>query len=170
MYGRLGLISVLAAICGGLVLAAPIGGSADAITTAQVLGTPGADRLAGTRHADVIRGLAGADVLDGGQGADELYAGPGNDRIDGRDSEKSRPVPKTRAPRCLHVAARSSRCMPLPRGADVIVAGTGDDIIMTRDGRPDAILCGPGHDIVIADLADLFSTSNPGSACETIRL
>jgi Ca2+-binding RTX toxin-like protein len=140
------------------------------MTAVQVLGTSGADRLTGTRHGDVIRGLAGADVLDGGQGADELYAGPGNDRIDGRDSRKSRAVPTTRAPRCLHVVAQSSRCMPLPRGADVIVAGTGDDIIMTRDGRPDAILCGPGHDIVIADLADLFSTSNPGSACETIRL
>lgn len=163
------LLLALAAVGGTFWLAAPAGIGAQATNSAQLVGTPRADQLIGTPNADMIRGLAGDDELVGGPGADQLYGGPGDDRIDGRDADTHPPPPKTRAPFCLQ-ASKPAPCVPLPTSADVISAGPGNDIIETRDGHPDAILCGPGQDVVIADPTDLFSASNPRSNCETVEL
>jgi hypothetical protein len=42
-------------------------------------------------------------------------------------------------------------------GRDVVYGFAGDDRISSADGGPDAVLCGPGHDIVTADLDDVLS-------------
>ena len=59
---------------------------------ANIVGTPGNDRLRGTNRADVIVGLGGndsivglggSDLICGGAGRDRIYAGAGFDLIDG---------------------------------------------------------------------------------------
>jgi hypothetical protein len=160
------LVAVVSASC---VIAEADTIGTGAANAARFIGTPRADHLIGTPQADVLRGLAGPDILDGGRGADQLYAGPGDDRIDARDAEERTTADNIGAWRCLQVMKRSP-CLPLPADADVVLAGSGDDTIRTRDGHPDGILCGPGHDLVIADTIDLFSSSKPRSACETVLL
>jgi Ca2+-binding RTX toxin-like protein len=50
------------------------------------------------------------------------------------------------------------------RGTDLVVAGSGNDVVRSRDGTHDRITCGPGRDRVAADAADRV-----GSDCEVVR-
>jgi Ca2+-binding RTX toxin-like protein len=157
-------LGACAALVAGLVIAT---GPAVASTPPPppLVGTASPDHLVGTLGADVIRGLAGADQLRGGPGADRIYGGAGDDRIDARDARRSDRLVQLLA--CLG-ASRLAACEPLPAAADLVLGGPGDDTIQARDGRPDAILCGPGRDTVVADATDLFSSTRPRSACETV--
>ncbi|WP_051548793.1 hypothetical protein [Nocardioides sp. URHA0032] len=74
-------------------------------------------------------GPGGERPLQGGPGPDRIWGRSGNDRLFGD--------------------ADSDRIWP-GRGADKTDAGFGDDRIVVRaDGDPDAIECGPGHDVVV---------------------
>jgi Ca2+-binding RTX toxin-like protein len=68
----------------------------DAMKSAVLAGTPGADSISGTAGDDIINGQAGADTvngsggndtLDGGTEADSLYGGDGNDSLLGRTGD-----------------------------------------------------------------------------------
>jgi hypothetical protein len=84
--------------------------------------------LVGTSRADVLRGTPGADSLFGEGGADRLYGLGGNDLLDGG------------------------------LGADLLSGGSGDDrLAASYDGSRDTVRCGPGRDLVDADLADRIS-------------
>lgn len=107
------------------------GASAQAITGLtgsdardDLIGTPGADRIAGKGGNDDIYGLGGPDTLRGGRGADDIEAGPGNDRL----------IPGA--------------------GQDDAYGGPGDDRIEAVDRHRDDISCGPGLDQVIANPGD----------------
>jgi Ca2+-binding RTX toxin-like protein len=74
--------------------------------------------------ADQIVGGSGPDRLVGNDAPNELDGGDGNDTITAGGSE------------------------------DRVDAGGGDDVIDVRDGGFDSVECGPGNDLVIADVAD----------------
>jgi hypothetical protein len=90
----------------------------------RVFGQGGNDLLSGGGGRDALLGGTGNDHLDGGTGNDQLLGGPGNDRIN-----------------------------PGP-GRDRVSAGAGADHVDSRDGQPDVIDCGPGHDVAIVDATD----------------
>ena len=71
-----------------------------------------------------IVGRPGADRLRGTRKSDVIAAGQGNDRIGPGG------------------------------GTDLVCAGPGNDIIFSRDGRRDALHCGPGRDSAIVDTVD----------------
>ena len=119
----------------------------------------GDDVLYGGDDPDILYGGPGHDVLVGGAGADVMLVGnAGNDTIDARE-------PPARAP------AKDCRpCDPLPRGAEFVRGGAGDDRIIARDGLLDAVSCGSGHDVAILDRRDRIVRINelvPG--CEVVR-
>jgi Ca2+-binding RTX toxin-like protein len=82
---------------------------------------------------DTIDGENGDDTIAGGPGADTLRGGPGDDSIDGGSGAD-------------HLLGG--------RGNDDIRAGHGNDRIEIRDGQVDALSCGRGRDVVIADAID----------------
>jgi Ca2+-binding RTX toxin-like protein len=125
----------------------------------------GSDRLAGGEGNDFADGGLGPDVVFGGAGRDELTGGPGrdhvlggpgadillgnagNDLLDARDPGRRR-LADCREP-CFHP--------DLPRAADWAYAGGGDDLVLSRDGRVDGVVCESGFDLVVADRVDRVS-------------
>jgi Ca2+-binding RTX toxin-like protein len=106
-------------------------------------GEPGGEPLVGSRHADtligtprddLIYGLAGADRIFGRGGNDYLSGGPGADWVQG--------------------GAGSDRLRG-GLGRDHIEGGPGSDVILARDGEPDSIDCGSGHDVAFVDQHDV---------------
>ena len=108
----------------------------------RLFGGPGNDLLSGGGGSDILNGEAGRDRLSGGRRNDRLSGDSGNDRLSG-DSGKD----------LLHGG----------RGRDRIWGGSGNDRIRARDGRRDAVSCGPGRDRVRADKQDRLR------GCEVIR-
>jgi hypothetical protein len=86
--------------------------------------------------AATIKGSSRGDTIRGGSGSDVLYGYGGRDRIEGRGGND-----------LLNGGA----------GRDVLVGGLGDDRVTSADGEPDTVACGPGREIVDADLADRLS-------------
>jgi hypothetical protein len=91
--------------------------------------------LAGAAAGGTYKGSSREDLLQGTAAADVLNGYAGNDRIDGRGGND------------LLIGGT---------GRDLLVGGAGDDRIASADGGPDTVRCGPGHDIVTADLNDLL--------------
>jgi hypothetical protein len=96
-------------------------------------GSARADVLVGGGGPDLLTGRGGNDVLRGLAGADRLDGGAGGDLLAGGS------------------------------GPDRIAGGLGDDLVRARDGRRDAVVCGPGRDRVVADRADQV-----GASCEHV--
>jgi hypothetical protein len=61
-------------------------------------------------------------------------------------------------------ASRPSRHTQGGEDADVLLGEKGDDVIQSRDGVPDQVLCGAGSDIARADLRDVVSAD-----CDTVQ-
>ncbi|MFL5828350.1 MAG: thrombospondin type 3 repeat-containing protein, partial [Solirubrobacteraceae bacterium] len=94
----------------------------------------GNDTLVGGDGDDTLYGEGGNDSLDGGPGNDKLLGGAGNDRLAGGPGNDT----LTGGP-----------------GINSYLGGPGDDVINARNGRKDAVDCGPGkHDLAIVDHAD----------------
>lgn len=92
-----------------------------------LFGGDGSDYLYGDSGSDRLHGENGADVLSGGPGDDQLWGDLGGDFLRGGP------------------------------GVDQFYAGYGDDVIDARDGVRDHVYCGPGKDVVKADLRDVVS-------------
>jgi arylsulfatase A-like enzyme len=88
----------------------------------------------GSSLGDTFCGSARADTLSGGEGDDVLFGRAGRDRLVGGP------------------------------GGDVFYGGYGPDRVEARDGTRDVIVCGPGRDVVFADLLD-----GVGRGCEVVR-
>jgi hypothetical protein len=88
----------------------------------------------GTSQSETLRGSSGTDVVRGRRGNDHVVGGWGADTVSGG------------------------------RGNDRIAGGRGGDRIFARDGRWDAIECGSGVDVVVADVGDQVSQD-----CERVR-
>ena len=98
-----------------------------ALLSAGLLLTPSATaaRLVGTSGPDLLVGTARPDSIFGDAGRDRLYGMAGNDFLHGGP------------------------------GRDLVDGGRGDDRIVAQyDGASDRVLCGPGLDVVNADLGD----------------
>jgi hypothetical protein len=90
----------------------------------RLIGTMAGDRLLGKGGADLLRGRDAADCVSGGGGPDRLYGGGGPDRLYGGG------------------------------GPDRLHGGRGADLIGARDGSPDLVKCGAGHDRAAVDRHD----------------
>jgi hypothetical protein len=81
-----------------------------------------------------INGTAGADRLLGTGGSDAIYGRAGNDRLEG--------------------LAGHDLVLAGP-GLDALLGGTGDDrLAVQADRGTDSVRCGPGRDVVTAELRD----------------
>jgi Ca2+-binding RTX toxin-like protein len=154
----------------------------------RIRGLAGDDVLLGGRGGDCIESGTGDDLAIGGAEADHILGGTGSDRLDGRRGSDILRGGAGDDQLCESNAVDSSgtcwseygafEFRPAPNrlyggpGADRIVSdtardriygGTGPDRIKADDKFRDLIVCGPGRDVVRADLKDrLFD-------CEVIR-
>jgi Ca2+-binding RTX toxin-like protein len=88
-------------------------------------------------------------VIFANRGVDESFGGDGND--------------------VLWALARAD--VPLP-GADTLHGENGNDRFRTRDGEPDSIDCGAGHDVALLDGVDVIvdaTAGNPQGSCEVVK-
>jgi uncharacterized repeat protein (TIGR01451 family) len=90
----------------------------------DAFGGSGNDHFSGSQASNLFAGGPGADVLDGAGGDDFLLGEAGADSLTGG------------------------------AGVDYLDAGSENDSIQARDGVADDVLCGPGIDTAVADLAD----------------
>src|SRR4029453_14968061 len=89
----------------------------------------------GSASADIIFGPSGADRLNGTLQPDDLYGLGGRDRIEGR---------------------AANDFLDAGRGRDRLLGGAGSDRLLTSgDFDVDTVTCGPGRDIVDADVVDV---------------
>jgi Ca2+-binding RTX toxin-like protein len=134
----------------------------------------GDDRVAARGGSDWLDGGLGDDVLYGGVGRDFVYGGPGDDRlIGGGDADLLRAgagndVVDAREPRPARHLLDCIACDPIPPGADLVIAGAGDDRVLSLDRHVDAIHCGSGYDVVVADPLDRLVRRNEPAACEVV--
>jgi Ca2+-binding RTX toxin-like protein len=101
----------------------------------RLRGTPRGDRLTGLAGNDTLLGYAGSDCLSGGAGRDVLFGDHGDDQVSGGSGND-------------HLVGGPGR--------DVLRGGAGDDTIRAVDGQRDVVICGPGHDTVVADHRDVL--------------
>lgn len=120
----------------------------------HLAGGPDSDELHGNKGADVLLGGAGDDLfLSGGAGADRIYGGAGKDLLTGdRGSDRLNGGPGH--DRLL--AGPGADVLIGGPGRDYIVGGPGTQVIRTRDGQRDEIICGEGRDAVYADRLDVI--------------
>ena len=112
--------------------------------TSPLRGTNRAEAIIGSAGADLLHGFGGNDRLVGAAGPDRLFGDAGDDVLEGGSGND------------LLVGGT---------GADRLDGGPGADTLDARDGRPhDRVSCGPGRDVVKADLGDRVARD-----CESIR-
>lgn len=80
----------------------------------------------------------------------------------GRHDPRRRQRPHLRRADKLYGDAGNDSITPGP-GRDTVFGGSGNDMILARDGERDAIDCGRGKDTVVADRADVVK------GCEKVR-
>jgi hypothetical protein len=109
-------------------------------------GGPGNDRIAGLAGGDTLEGADGNDILTGGAGADQLAGGAGADRLSGGGGgDRLTDVPDTYAD--VTLAAKRNH----------LTGGAGKDRVDTANGHRDAVHCGPGRDLAVADRQDTLA-------------
>jgi Ca2+-binding RTX toxin-like protein len=133
----------------------------------RLYGLGGADRLEGQNGDDFLAGGAGADYLVGSLGNDRIVGGAGKDMLAGdagNDLIDAREPQRFVQADCVVPPGRRSRdtCWDPPQ-AEPVFGGGGNDRILSRDGRLDAIRCEAGYDVVIADRRDRVHD------CELVR-
>jgi Ca2+-binding RTX toxin-like protein len=103
-----------------------------------IFGGSGRDRVFAERGADIVRGGAQLDVLLSGQGADTTYGGAGRDQIQGDAGAD-----------VIFGGPMGDPLIVDGPGTDTIYGGLGNDtVILVKDGVPDTVTCGSGHDVV----------------------
>jgi Ca2+-binding RTX toxin-like protein len=157
-------------------------------------GGGGADRLDGGAGTDALQGEADGDDLAGGPGADVLDGGQGLDRVDYGDAPRAVTVRLdrerndgergedwvretenvrggTHADSLFGDAGVNAieggpghDLIDAGAGADDVSAGPGRDAVLARDDARDAIGCGAGKDVAVADELDVLGRG--AEACE----
>jgi Ca2+-binding RTX toxin-like protein len=136
---------------------------------ADIVGTPGKDRLVGTRQGDVIVGLGGNDTILGGPGADLLCGNAGKDAIGGHGARDK-----------VSGGAGDDSLFGGSAG-DLVKAGGGSlDVLFGQSGN-DRLLGGGGEDVLVGqrnndlmsggpanDLASFFFSPNPATVDLTV--
>lgn len=139
----------------------------------SILAGRGDDRIAAGGGDDFVDAGLGNDVVFAGAGNDAVSGGPGNDRIvggigrdfvggnAGNDFIDARDPPSRVRADCQRPCWRPK----LPTDADIAWGDSGDDRIVSRDARVDAVRCHGGRDVVSADRIDVIS---PFRDCEVV--
>lgn len=97
----------------------------------------------GAARSATIRGTLGPDRLVGTGAGDRIFGRAGADMLDGRGG---------------------ADLLDGGPGLDALMGGAGDDRIgVEYDGSRDTVVCGPGRDVVAAELADVV-----GGTCEVV--
>jgi Ca2+-binding RTX toxin-like protein len=128
---------------------------------AELIGTPGNDRLIGTDRSDLISardgkdtvlgkggsdelyGMPGPDSISGSEGADDVYGGDGTDELRGGDGQDD------------VYGGDQADVLNGGSGVDELSGGNNDETINALDNGPDLVNCGLGtDDQVIADHED----------------
>jgi Ca2+-binding RTX toxin-like protein len=112
-----------------------------------------------------MNGGTGDDAQDGGTGNDTIFANIGQDSASGGDGNDVR------------WALARSDVQPGPYGetdmaGDKLNGGAGDDVLRTRDGEADQIICGDGRDLALLDRADVIgdaTAENKNGSCEKVK-
>jgi Ca2+-binding RTX toxin-like protein len=102
------------------------------LTSSELIGNGGDDRLKASGGADRVDGGAGDDDLDAGFGDDVVVGGPGRDTIS--------------------ADLRGGDCGPL-----WCTYPYGNDTVEARDGERDSVLCGFGEDRALVDAIDVVA-------------
>ena len=110
-----------------------------------LVGTDGPDTLTGTGGGDVIFGRAGTDTIRGGDGHDCLIGGRGNDTLRGENGNDR----LTGGP--------GADTLVGGKGLNAYDAGSGNDIVISLNGRVELVRCGPGNDRATVDRRDRVS-------------
>src|SRR5207245_8027496 len=115
----------------------------------------GDDATAGGSRNDTEFGGFGNDRIYGNLGQDVEYGGPGNDQMWALARGDVHPGPNGE----------------VDQNGDSLDGGPGDDVIHTRDGEVDGVLCGPGNDTAILDKVDVIveaTPAYPNVSCEKL--
>ena len=122
-------------------------------------GGDGNDNLFGRSASDTLQGGGGDDGLDGGVGADSLSGGAGTDTASYANRTKDLTVTFDGNSN----SGESSEKDLLKRDVENTTAGSGDDLIASKNGVKNSISCGRGTDQIAADTFD-----DIGADCERI--
>ena len=119
----------------------------------RLVGNGRRNRLVAGGGRDVLAGLGGDDELSGEQphgrpagDGDRMFGGSGDDSLTG---------------------GAGNDVLVGGLGWDGVQAGPGADSVILRDGRPDRVECGGGHDRLSLDRWDWFTARY--RACESVR-
>jgi Ca2+-binding RTX toxin-like protein len=118
-----------------------------------ILGGPGNDTVNAGGGNDLVFGGAGDDTLNGGPGNDRIFAQRGVDTVNGGPGNDD-----------LWALARVDVTGVPGEPGDTLTGGPGNDVFHVRDGEPDHVDCGDGHDVVLADFKDVVATN-----CEVVK-
>ena len=143
----------------------------------QLFGGPGADMLDGGDandtldggdDSDALGGQNGNDTLSGGNGDDALDGGPGRDSLAGnagadRALYNTRTTPVTLSFDGNSNDGESGEGDLIKLDVEATTAGSGADLVASRNGIRNSISCGPGSDQISADTFD-----DIGPDCERI--
>jgi hypothetical protein len=138
---------------------------------ATIDGGAGDDVLIGGPADDTIDGGPGEDVIGGGGGADVLRGGSGVDLATYVDqiAHDGSLQPRRGGVRVAVGVDGGSGARgegdTIARDVEQVEGTAGDDRFDLRDDAAQAIACGGGHDLVVADPRD-----DPGIDCETTRV
>ncbi|MDH3225684.1 MAG: hypothetical protein OEM67_01150 [Thermoleophilia bacterium] len=134
-----------------------------------LLGQSGNDVLSGGKGRDQLRGAAGNDVLNGGSGRDRIDGGGGADRLlgaRGRDTLLGGPGADRLSGGGGNDTVNGLGGVDVViggGGADLLLGGSGRDQVRARDKVRDAVNCGPGRDVAVADFFERVV-----NACERV--
>jgi len=125
-----------------------------------LIGGSGQDTIFGGFNDDIVSGGGGKDTLSGFNGNDVIRGGRGDDII--CDSDRRFECYESRGDTFRDYLPDRDRIFGGPGDdritvgprADRVIGGTGNDVINARDTARDVIRCGPGRDVVHADLKD----------------
>ncbi|HKF85425.1 MAG TPA: calcium-binding protein, partial [Candidatus Limnocylindrales bacterium] len=144
----------------------------------RIEGDSGDDSLSGGPGNDMLDGGRGSDRLSGGAGVDSVdyrgarravtvtLDGAANDGVAGERDDVRGDVEGVRGGAEEDTQTGNAGSNPLSggsgedyldggRGSDDLRGGAGDDTVRSRDGRRDAVRCGPGNDLAIVDRRDV---------------
>ncbi len=117
------------------------------------------DNLVGQAGNDTLLGAGGDDGLDGGPGADALSGGAGTDTVS--YASRTKDVAVSFDGNSDDGEAGENDIVKVD--VENAIAGSGNDLIVSKNGLPNSVSCGRGRDQIAADTFD-----DIGADCEQI--
>ena len=150
---------------------------ASATSSVQIYGDSGSDTITGSNHGDTIYGGSGGsnviyggsggnviygggsgDLLYGGDGSNTIYGGPGSETLCGGAGTDVPSVPPL-GPISSYSTATGS---PASRGSNLLVGGSGPDMIYGDSSGHNTLEAGAGNDTLYAGTAGDYLAAGAG--------